>query len=194
MGHFFGVAAEILILLLMGYVQWQIGRLILSYALRFSPDMARAIRLFLIAAAVFIATGLILSVPRAGALPLAWALSGWMRGAALLWTFSSSCAWIVYRLLLLMRVPTRNFSPARRALLRAAGGAAVAAPFGLVGYGALIGRTDFHVREVDIPVPDLHPDLAGLRLVQLSDIHLSAFLSEKELARVIDASNELRGH
>ena len=93
-----------------------------------------------------------------------------------------------------MRVPTRNFSPGRRALLRVAGGAAVAAPFGLVGFGALVGRTDFHVREVDVPVPDLHPDLAGLRLVQLSDIHLSAFLSEKELARVIDSSNELRGH
>ena len=114
----------ILIILLMGYVQWQIGRLILSYARRFSPGTARAVRLFLIATGAFIAAGLILSVPRASALPLPWIFAGWIRGAALLWTFSSGCAWIVYRLLLLMRVPTRNFSPGRRALLRAAGGAA----------------------------------------------------------------------
>jgi len=194
MGHVLGFAAEILIILLMGYVQWQIGRLILNHALRFSPGAARAVRLFLVAAGVFIASGLILSIPKASALPLPWIFAGWNRGAALLWTFSSSCAWVVYRLLLLMRIPARNFSPTRRALLRATGGAAVAAPFGLVGFGALVGRTDFQVWEVDVPVPGLHPDLAGLRLVQLSDIHLSAFLSEKELARVIDASNQLRGH
>ncbi len=30
--------------------------------------------------------------------------------------------------------------------------------------------------------------------MQLSDIHLSAFLSEKDLARVIDSANELRPH
>jgi predicted MPP superfamily phosphohydrolase len=58
----------------------------------------------------------------------------------------------------------------------------------------LVQRTDFHVREVDIPLPGLPRDLEGLRILQLSDIHLSAFLSERELAQVIDASNELRAH
>ena len=50
------------------------------------------------------------------------------------------------------------------------------------------------MREVDVPLPGLPPDLDGLRILQLSDIHLSAFLSEAELARVIDAAIELRPH
>jgi predicted MPP superfamily phosphohydrolase len=45
-----------------------------------------------------------------------------------------------------------------------------------------------------VPVPGLPADLDGLRVLHLSDIHLSAFLSESDLARVIDAANELRPH
>jgi predicted MPP superfamily phosphohydrolase len=48
------------------------------------------------------------------------------------------------------------------------------------------------VREVDIPLPGLPQDLDGLRILQLSDIHLSLFLSESDFARVVDASRELR--
>jgi uncharacterized protein len=84
--------------------------------------------------------------------------------------------------------------PSRRRLLKTAGAALTAAPFAAVGYGALIQRTDFRVREVDVALQNLPADLDGFRLLQLSDIHLSAFLSEAELARVIDASNELRAH
>jgi predicted MPP superfamily phosphohydrolase len=59
----------------------------------------------------------------------------------------------------------------RRRALNAAGGALMAAPFAVMGYGTLIQRTDFRVREIDVP-----------------------FLSESELARVIDAARELRPH
>lgn len=85
-----------------------------------------------------------------------------------------------------------DINPVRRRLLTATGNVLMAAPFAAMGYGAFIERLDFHVREVDIPFRGLAPDLDGLRLLQLSDIHLSAFLSEKQLARVIDASNHLR--
>ena len=78
-------------------------------------------------------------------------------------------------------------NPGRRRVLNAAGGALMAAPFAAVGYGALVQRTDFRVREVDIPLAGLPADLDGLRILQLSDIHLSAFLSEGEFARVVDA-------
>ena len=37
---------------------------------------------------------------------------------------------------------------------------------------------DFRVREIDVPIAGLPADLDGLRMLQLSDIHLSAFLSE----------------
>ena len=83
-------------------------------------------------------------------------------------------------------------SPVRRALLQSGTAAVVGAPFVLTGFGAFVERTNFRVREIDIPIPNLDPDLSGIRLLQLSDIHLSPFLSESEFARVIDASNELR--
>jgi predicted MPP superfamily phosphohydrolase len=87
-----------------------------------------------------------------------------------------------------------DVDPGRRRVLNAAGNALMASPFAVIGYGTLIQRTDFRIREIDVPVPGLPPDLQGLRILQLSDIHLSAFLSEAELARVVDAARELRPH
>src|SRR6202043_2421499 len=48
--------------------------------------------------------------------------------------------------------------------------------------------------EIDLPVPNLPKDLQGLRIAQISDIHLSPFLSEKEFARAIDMANESKPH
>ena len=112
------------------------------------------------------------------------------------WFFGSTAGYLLYRGLWLLsnRTAGRTFDPTRRRMLHATGGALAAAPFALVGYGALVERLDFHVREIDIPISGLPADLDGLRLAQVSDIHLSAFLSEKDLARVIDSANELRPH
>jgi predicted MPP superfamily phosphohydrolase len=88
----------------------------------------------------------------------------------------------------------RPAEPSRRRALEAAGNLVLAAPFVVVGYGTFIERTNFHVREVDMPIPGLHPDLHGLRILQLSDIHMGAFLSEPELAKIVDASLEHRPH
>ena len=88
----------------------------------------------------------------------------------------------------------RPAEPSRRRVLEAAGNLVLAAPFVAVGYGTFIERTNFHVREVDMPIPGLHPDLHGLRILQLSDIHMGAFLSEPELAKIVDASLEHRPH
>src|SRR5205085_5751091 len=101
---------------------------------------------------------------------------------------------IYYMLCAIRRHFNADTSPGRRLALNTAGNALLAAPFAVMGYGALVNRIDFHVREVDIPIPELPADLDGLRLLHLSDIHLSAFLSERELAHVIDATNELRAH
>lgn len=79
-------------------------------------------------------------------------------------------------------------------MIHAAGSLAIAAPFALEAFGTFVGRTDFHVRETDLHVAGLHPDLEGLRILQLSDVHLSPYLSVREFARVVDASNELRAH
>ena len=85
-----------------------------------------------------------------------------------------------------------DLDPSRRRLLKLGANAAMAAPFVTLGYGAFIQRTDFRVREIDLLAPGLPAELDGLRVLQLSDIHLSAFLSEAEFSRVIDASLELK--
>jgi predicted MPP superfamily phosphohydrolase len=135
-----------------------------------------------------------LSLPNTSSLPLNGRYFGPLRGSALLWAFTSTTSWVIYRVLRLFRRRSEDVDPTRRALLRTAGAAAVAAPFAVVGFGVLVERTGFQVREIDIPIPHLHHDLEDLRLVQLSDIHLSAFLSEREFARVVDAANGLRAH
>jgi predicted MPP superfamily phosphohydrolase len=110
-----------------------------------------------------------------------------------LWCFSSTPALALY---CLSRLAAKRVSPVhqpqRRKLLLTAGKVVAGAPFVVIGYGATAGRTSFEVKEVEIPVPNLPPDLSRIRIVQLSDLHLGPFLSERELARVIDAANELR--
>ncbi len=117
-------------------------------------------------------------------------------GIAHLWAYTSAAGYVVHSAFRFfsLRVGPAKFDPARRRLLNIASGAAAAVPFAVVGYGALVERTNFGVREIDVPLPGLPPGLDGLRLVQLSDIHLSMFLSEHEFARVIDAANEVRPH
>jgi predicted MPP superfamily phosphohydrolase len=130
------------------------------------------------------------SLPGAHLLPAA--LAG---GASHLWLYASAGAYVMYEAARMIRKRlSPSFSPARRRLLNAAGGALAATPLAVVGYGAFVERTSFRVREIEVPLPNLAGDLEGLRLLQLSDIHLSAFLSEAELARVIDAANETRAH
>jgi len=110
-----------------------------------------------------------------------------------LWCFSSTPAVALY--FMVKYAASRlspEYKPERRKLIVSAGKMAVAAPFVIAGYGATFGRTNFKVQEVEIPVKDLPADLSRIRIVQLSDLHLGPFLDESQLARVIDASNELR--
>lgn len=111
----------------------------------------------------------------------------------LAWGMTSAYMVVLYSLYKgLARSAPTEFSPARRAVLKTAVVATTAAPVVTMGFGALIERTQFFVKEVDLPVPGLHPDLAGLRIVQISDLHVSAFLSVADAARVVDMANELR--
>jgi predicted MPP superfamily phosphohydrolase len=110
---------------------------------------------------------------------------------ALIYLFLATAILIVKTIVELAK---RKVDPGRRLVLTAAGNALVAAPVVALGYGTFIERFQFRVKEIDVPLPGLAPDLDGLRILQLSDIHLGAFLGEKELAGVIDASNELRPH
>jgi predicted MPP superfamily phosphohydrolase len=84
-----------------------------------------------------------------------------------------------------------GFSPKRRQFLNATAVAICAAPAIALTTG-IITRKDFHVKELDLKIPGLPKDLQGLKLLQLSDIHMGAYYSPSDLRRVVDASNHLR--
>ncbi|MBZ5727095.1 MAG: metallophosphoesterase [Acidobacteriia bacterium] len=118
-----------------------------------------------------------------------------MSAAALLYLITATLVFTLYTLLQAVRQRfDAPLDPGRRRALNAVGNALVASPLAVMGYGALVERASFRVREIDVPLAGLPRDLEGLRLLHLSDIHLSAFLSEAEFARVIDAALETRPH
>lgn len=88
-----------------------------------------------------------------------------------------------------------RFDPGRRQALSVLRTATLAAPAATLGYGVLIGRRDMHLREVEIPIRGLHRDLQGLRLVQITDIHLGPlFFEPRDLEWAIGLANETKAH
>lgn len=66
------------------------------------------------------------------------------------------------------------------------------AVFGLMWWGALVERFRIDVREVEIVRSDLPAAFDGLRIVQLSDIHLGTYGTDTSyVSRVVDAVNAL---
>jgi len=81
--------------------------------------------------------------------------------------------------------------PGRRYFFRAATAAAGAAPFLTAMYGFAAERLNYQVRRVEIPIPNLPSALDGMKIVQLSDIHLSSYMSRAQLRRAVDMANDL---
>src|SRR5262249_24484731 len=112
-------------------------------------------------------------------------LANWGQFASFLWSLALMA---IFAGMLAWR-KTERFRPERRVFLRAAGVSLCAAPLAATGFG-ILQRDRFELREIDIPIPNLPKDLHGFRMVQLSDIHLSPFLSEREFARAVDMASE----
>ncbi|MDZ4802754.1 MAG: metallophosphoesterase [Bryobacteraceae bacterium] len=87
----------------------------------------------------------------------------------------------------------RAFDPGRRKVLQVGVTAAAAVP-ALVGSFAFIRRKDLRLREVSVRVPGLPKDLDGLRIVQVTDIHLGPFLDEATLNHAVGMANETKPH
>ncbi len=90
-------------------------------------------------------------------------------------------------------VPESAEAPSRRQFLRALSSSCVlGSSSALAGAGAVQARQLAEVERVRIPVEGLHPDLVGLRIVQLSDLHLGPILGRAWLEEVVSAVNQLR--
>jgi predicted MPP superfamily phosphohydrolase len=152
---------------------------------------------------------------------LVWRFSG-MMGVVGLWITTAFVSWVLISLVSGMRLFGRHarrlFVPApdaaepaahspsrlplsavqddvrldRRRFVQAATALAGAIPFGAGAYGFLIGRHDYRVHEIDLPVSGLPRELDGLRIAQLSDIHIGSYLSAAEVRRAVGMANDLK--
>ena len=120
--------------------------------------------------------------------------SGWGRGLAMLWGFFSVMMIVVYVVSHLVPKARAEHSASRRRFLGAARAALFGVPAVAVGYGTFIQRFQLRLREQRVEIPGLPPDLHGVRIAQLTDLHVSPFLSVKELARAVEMANETKPH
>ena len=82
--------------------------------------------------------------------------------------------------------------PARRQFLRQAAVAVSATPFVAGAYGLLRGRLDLRVTSQRIGLARLPKAFEGFRIAQLSDFHISPFLTPNEIRRCVTITNELK--
>jgi uncharacterized protein len=84
------------------------------------------------------------------------------------------------------------FDPSRRMLFRYAAYLAGGLPFLAATYGFAAGRLRYTVERIDVPISNLPPELDGLRIAQLSDIHIGDYMPPREIARAVAMANELQ--
>jgi predicted MPP superfamily phosphohydrolase len=144
-------------------------------------------------------------------LPPALRFSAWV-GVAGLWLSSALFAWLAVKCVhgvewLWNRMELRKRAeaaspatpdlaklprnPSRRYFFQTAGYFAGAVPFVGALYGFAVERLHFQVERVEVPVPGLPPELDGLRIVQLSDIHMGGYMPGGQLRRAVTMANEL---
>ncbi len=69
---------------------------------------------------------------------------------------------------------------------------AYAVSYGLALYGVYFRRLAFVVEDFEVPMTNLAPSLAGLRVVHLSDLHVGGLMQRRQAMRWIRAANAAR--
>ncbi len=84
------------------------------------------------------------------------------------------------------------FDFSRRRFLQMALAAMASMPFAVSAYGAVAARYRKVVEKAVIPIAGLPPQLDGLTIVQLSDIHSGLFMTESQMREYVEIANELK--
>ncbi|MBZ5660084.1 MAG: metallophosphoesterase [Acidobacteriia bacterium] len=79
----------------------------------------------------------------------------------------------------------------RRRFFHAAGFVAGAIPFVSAAYGFAEERFRYQIREIEIPLANFPRALDGLRITQLSDIHIGSYMPVSQVRRAVGMANEL---
>ncbi len=83
-------------------------------------------------------------------------------------------------------------SPARRRFLEQTAMAVSAAPFVAGAYGLFYGRLNLETAHKRIKLRRLPKAFEGFRILQLSDLHISPFMSAEEIRRYVAIANQLK--
>ena len=128
---------------------------------------------------------------------VAWMLRAVRRIVALIWRSASPAAKAEAEPAA-QREPAAENDPAhppvdlaRRRFVQTATALAGAIPFAGAAYGFAFERLNYQVRRVDLPVSGLPPALRGLRIAQLSDIHIGSYMSAADVRRAVGMANDL---
>jgi uncharacterized protein len=129
------------------------------------------------------------------------ALGPWGRAVARLWLIASCLGflavtvvgdleWLSRPAMAVLPVAHRaRVEPARRSVFRYAAYLAGGLPLLATAYGATAGRRRYRFVTVDVPMAHLPPHLDGLRIVQLSDLHIGPFMPRAAIRRAVDMAN-----
>jgi predicted MPP superfamily phosphohydrolase len=89
------------------------------------------------------------------------------------------------------RLPVLS-SPARRRFLERTAFAASSLPFAACAYGLTIGRTNIETTRKRIRLARLPKAFDGLRVAQLSDLHIGPFMSASQIRHVVQMTNDYK--
>ena len=81
--------------------------------------------------------------------------------------------------------------PSRRYFFRTATALAGATPFLSAVYGFAAERLNYQVHRIEIPITNLPHPLDGMTIAQISDIHLSGYMTRSAVRRAVDMTNDL---
>jgi predicted MPP superfamily phosphohydrolase len=85
-----------------------------------------------------------------------------------------------------------EFDPSRRTFFRYAATLAGSVPLLAATYGFASTRLRYTIHRVDVPIANLPKQLDGLRIAQLSDIHIGDYMTPDEIARAVGMANDLQ--
>ena len=88
-------------------------------------------------------------------------------------------------------VPGELPNPSRRYFFQTATYLAGAVPFVGAVYGFAAERLRFRIEKVEVPIAHLPAALDGLRIAQLSDIHIGGYMPGSQVRRAVEMANEL---
>jgi uncharacterized protein len=154
-------------------------------------------------AAVLIVLAVVLDLMGAPVIPRR-GIGPWGRAVSRLWLIASCVGYLAVTavggvewlsrpvIAALPAAQREHVEPAQRTFFRYAAYLAGSLPLLATAYGCTVGRRRYRIATVEVPITDLPPSLDGLRIVQLSDIHIGDFMPRAAIRRAVALANALQ--